>query len=233
MVIKSTDIALKRKIKTIAFDVYGTLIDTNGVYLVLEKSIGKTAELFMNTWRAKQLEYTFRRGLMQNYVDFETCTSQAFDYTAELYSLNFDSHEKTKIIDEYFYLPAFPDVIPGLSLLKSMNCRLFAFSNGKSETVSKLLKNADIREYFDGVISVDEVKSFKPNPAVYSHLLRSTQTISEGIWLISSNPFDVIGAVSNGLLSAWIQRSKTIFDPWEIEPTAILQSVLDVAELVK
>ena len=54
---------------TIGFDVYGTLIDTHGVVVVLREHLGERAAQFSSLWRDKQLEYSFRRGLMQNYRD--------------------------------------------------------------------------------------------------------------------------------------------------------------------
>ncbi len=69
-------------VTTLAFDVYGTLIDTNGVIIALEKHVGNKASEFSRTWREKQLEYSFRRGLMQNYENFDICTSNALDYTS-------------------------------------------------------------------------------------------------------------------------------------------------------
>jgi 2-haloacid dehalogenase len=59
---------------TLAFDVYGTLIDTAGVTQALEKYVGDKASAFSSLWREKQLEYSFRRGLMQNYQSFAVCT---------------------------------------------------------------------------------------------------------------------------------------------------------------
>jgi 2-haloacid dehalogenase len=64
---------------TIAFDVYGTLIDTNGVVSRLREWIGSQAEVFSQTWRSKQLEYSFRRGLMRRYENFAVCTRQALE----------------------------------------------------------------------------------------------------------------------------------------------------------
>ena len=64
---------------TIAFDVYGTLIDTTGIVAALDARLGAQAGAFSDLWRAKQLEYSFRRGLMQNYRDFSVCTRQALD----------------------------------------------------------------------------------------------------------------------------------------------------------
>jgi hypothetical protein len=78
----------KREVKqmaiTLAFDVYGTLINTHGVLTALEGLVGDRAKAFSNTWRDKQLEYSFRKGLMQNYETFAVCTSQALDYTLRL-----------------------------------------------------------------------------------------------------------------------------------------------------
>ena len=59
---------------TIAFDVYGTLIDTDGVVYQLREWIGSQADVFSQTWRSKQLEYSFRRGLMRRYENFAVCT---------------------------------------------------------------------------------------------------------------------------------------------------------------
>ena len=61
---------------TIAFDVHGTLIDTDGVVSRLREWIGSQADVFSQTWRSKQLEYSFRRGLMRRYENFAVCTRQ-------------------------------------------------------------------------------------------------------------------------------------------------------------
>ncbi len=66
---------------TLAFDVYGTLIDTHGMVSELREFAGERAGEFSRIWREKQLEYSFRRGLMQNYETFAVCTRHALDYT--------------------------------------------------------------------------------------------------------------------------------------------------------
>ena len=101
---------------------------------------------------------------------------------------------KKELISAYNVLPAFDDVEAGLAQAKKAGFRMFAFSNGSVEAVEALLNNAGIRGYFLGVVSVDEMKSYKPNPGVYSHFLRRAGAVGANAWLISSNPFDVIGA---------------------------------------
>ena len=218
---------------TLAFDVYGTLIDTHGILSKLEKIIGAKGKEFSHAWREKQLEYSFRRGLMQNYENFAVCTRQALDYTCKYYKVSFTKEQKHELLDDYRELPAFEDVEDGLAHLKGANFRLYAFSNGSADTVETLLITAGIRDSFLGVVSTDDLKSFKPNPAVYSHFLRKSDSSGSNAWLISSNPFDVIGAISAGMKAAWVQRSRdTIFDPWGIEPTITVKSLVELHDKI-
>jgi hypothetical protein len=61
-------------VTTLAFNVYGTLINTRDVSDLLEIFVGTQSSFFMETWRSKQLEYSFRHGLMKDDVDFLECT---------------------------------------------------------------------------------------------------------------------------------------------------------------
>ena len=122
---------------TIAFDVYGTLIDTDGVVDRLREWIGSQAETFSQTWRSKQLEYSFRRGLMRRYENFAVCTRQALDYCCAEYDVSFSAEQKDALLQSYRALPAFGDVEESLFGLKAEGHRLFAFSNGTSEAVQE------------------------------------------------------------------------------------------------
>lgn len=216
---------------TIAFDVYGTLIDTDGVVSVLHTMIGDKARQFSQTWREKQLEYSFRRGLMQNYENFAVCTEQALNFTCSYHKIELGKAQKNRLLDSYKTLPAFHDVKEGLLRLKKEKYRLFAFSNGKKEAIETLLINAGIKDLFQGIVSVDDLRSFKPNPAVYSHFLRESNASGSQAWLVSSNSFDVIGAISAGMKAAWVQRSKeSVFDPWGIEPTLTVEDLGELSE---
>ncbi|MDT8429770.1 MAG: haloacid dehalogenase type II [Pseudomonadales bacterium] len=218
---------------TIGFDIYGTLINTDGVVTTLQEFMGAEAGVFAQTWRSKQLEYTFRRGLMQNYRDFAVCTSQALDYSCLAHGQRLSVEQKKELLAVYRRLPAFDDVQDGLSRLQAQQHRLFAFSNGSAEAVRALLDSAGISAFFAGVVSTEDLRSFKPNPAVYSHFLRQSGACGSNAWLVSSNPFDVIGAISAGMKAAWLKRSpKAIYDPWETEPTLTIGSLAELSEQV-
>lgn len=211
---------------TLALDVYGTLIDTSGVLHTLENLIGDKAIVFSNTWRDKQLEYSFRRGQMDLFVDFSVCTKDALEYSCLLHKVNLSSTQKEEIMQVYKVLPAFSDVSTALRGLKEAGHNLFAFSNGSKAAVSNLLRNANVIELFDGVISVETVGTFKPSPKVYAHFNESTNSNKSDTWLISGNPFDVLGALNYGMHSAWVRRSPSaIFDPWSIKPSTIVKDL--------
>jgi len=223
-------------IKTFAFDVYGTLIDTTGISIELEKLVGKKANAFSDRWRDKQLEYSFRRGLMQDYENFAVCTKDALDHTDSVFQTALTQQQKQSLLESYRVLPAFNDVVSSLTLLKKAGARMYAFSNGTANAVENLLKNAEIHHFFIDVISTDEVESFKPNPKVYQHFLSRAGSKAENTWLISSNPFDVLGSLSCDFQSAWLQRSPAaIFDPWgtnKTKPSKVIHSLSDLQELV-
>ncbi len=216
---------------TLAFDVYGTLIDTAGVVTGLHRLVGDRATELSTLWRNKQLEYSFRRGLMQNYADFSVCTRQALDWSCNALGIPLAAPDREELLAGYRRLPAFPEVMEALPALAEAGHRLFAFSNGKASDVASLLEHAGIAHHFRDVISTGEISSFKPNPAVYAHFLRRAGAAGATAWLISSNPFDVIGALSAGMRAAWVRRSTTSsFDPWEFTPTLTVTSLLELRQ---
>jgi 2-haloacid dehalogenase len=205
----------------LAFDVYGTLIDTQGVTIELERRLTDASKAgeFARRWRDKQLEYSFRHGLMGAYVAFSDCTREALVFVDRALQTGLYDNDRDHLMAVYGELPAFEDVVPALDQLRDAGIRCVAFSNGAADAVSKLLIRAGVESHMDDVISADEVKRFKPDPAVYSHLRSRLETRPEQTWLVSSNPFDVIGATHAGLRSAWIRRSSDApFDPWGVEP---------------
>ncbi len=217
---------------TLGFDIYGTLIDPYGVTEKLGEYMDYQVE-FSRIWRDKQLEYTFKRGLMRRYENFAVCTRNALDYTNSLLQTGLTDEAKQTLMETYRVLPAFDDVVDSLKVSKDAGFRLFGFSNGLQSAVQGLLENAGISHYFDGVVSVDDLQTFKPNPDVYHHFIDKTGAEPGNAWLVSSNPFDVQGAINIGMKAAWLQRShNVVFDPWGIEPTIQIRSLAELPELI-
>jgi len=219
---------------TLAFDVYGTLINTSGVFDKLNHMITDGAEPFMKLWRQKQLEYSFRRGLMRQHTDFSVCTRDALSYCCTSLEVPLTQEQKDDLLQKYTTLPIFEDVKNCLNACREAGHDLYAFSNGSAAAVKQLLEHAGIIELFDGIVSTEEVHMFKPSPDVYRYFTAHTGAGTSDTWLISGNSFDVMGARACGWNAAWVQRSDDVtFDPWnEFEPTVVIHHLNELPDVL-
>ena len=218
----------------LAFDVYGTLINTSGVFDKLNRMITDGAEPFMKLWRQKQLEYSFRRGLMRQHTDFSVCTRDALSYCCKSLEVPLTQEQKDDLLQSYTTLPIFEDVKNCLIECRQAGHDLYAFSNGSASAVNQLLEHTGIIELFDGIVSTEEVHMFKPSPDVYRYFTAHTGASTSDTWLISGNSFDVMGAKACGWNAAWVQRSGDVtFDPWdEFEPTAVIHHLNELPDVL-
>ncbi len=214
----------------IGFDIYGTLVDPLEMNGHLRPMVGDLADRFAEIWREKQVEYAFRRGLTGRYEDFGVCTRQALRYAMRALKTDLREEDQERLLSEYQRLEAFPDVVTGLETLQSQGHQLAAFSNGSEAAVRSLLDHAAVLPLLDQVVSVDNLRTFKPDPRVYAYLgERLGRPVGE-TWLVSSNPWDVIGAKSAGLRAAWVRRKPdAVYDPWGVEPDLVAANLSDLA----
>lgn len=215
----------------LGFDVYGTLVDPLALAEPLQALVGEQAIRFAELWRSKQLEYSFRRGLMRRYADFDVCTRQALRYTQQALRCALPESDQDRLLEAYLYLPLFPEVAASLTALKAQGHQLVAFTNGVEASIRALLTNADVLCQLEDVVSVDDLRTFKPDPAVYAHLARRTEHLPSETWLVSSNAWDVIGAKAAGLRAAWVKRQPdAVFDPWGVEPDVVVGGLDELAD---
>jgi 2-haloacid dehalogenase len=227
-------VPIERPNPVLAFDVYGTLIDPFHMEEHLRDAFGEKAKEASELWRSKQIEYSFRRALMKKYRPFDACTAQALRFVSEQFGIFLSEKTQANLLSKYQQLPAYPDVTAALAELAAQGFTIAACSNGTETAVRAVLEHAGILPRFSKIVSVDPLHTFKPDPAVYEYLVAELRTRREMIWLISSNPFDVIGAKACGLRTAWVQRDpKRVFDPWEFEPDAIVHSLAELKEILK
>ena len=136
-------------------------------------------------------------------------------------------------MDAYLTLAAFPDVMPGLQQLKAQGLRLAILSNGEPKMLQSAARHAGIGGILDAIISVDEIKVFKPSPRVYALASSHLNAAPDEIGFVSSNNWDVNGAGSAGLTAFWIQRAAAE-PPEELDyPAArVVHAISDLPALV-
>ena len=181
------------------FDAYGTLFDVHSVMRRCESFYpGKHVEL-SRLWRAKQLEYTWQRSLMQRYVPFSTVTREALAYAC--------------------------------AALAQLGKKQAILSNGSPDMLFPLVEHSGLK--LDAVISVDELKIFKPAPQVYELAVTKLNTEKSRIAFVSSNCWDALGAKSYGFNVYWINRTGAPIDRLGFQPDGVLSSLKDIAQFSK
>jgi 2-haloacid dehalogenase len=205
------------------FDAYGTLFDVHSVAARCEASWpGKGAQVSA-LWRAKQLEYTWQRSLMQRYVPFSTVTREALAYACEALGLELSVAQMEGLMAEYLDLAAYPEAAETLKKLKTRRAIL---SNGSPDMLLPLVKNSGFA--LEAVISVDEVKVYKPAPAVYELAVKKLNTRSIGF--VSSNCWDAMGAKSFGFEVFWVNRSGAPPDRLGFKPDRVLGNLNEILQ---
>lgn len=204
-------------VHTLTFDAFGTILDLGGSHapplteFLRSKGSPLPAEELWARWRSRQR--------IEQYQDNQFCTGhfgyldssrRALLYTLRAARLPFDDADVTRIMAGWQELNPFPDAVPGLRRLKS-RFKLVILSNGERDYLAHLVANR-IRYDFDGVISVQDVGVFKPNPQVYRYAARVLGAEPGELLMVSSNSFDVVGARASGYRGAYVNRYDLPYD---------------------
>ena len=210
--------------KALVFDAYGTLYDVHSVARRSDELWpGRGAQL-SQLWRTKQLEYTWLRSLMGRYVPFSQVTREALVYSCQALGLPIDTDGQQSLMREYLSLSLYPDVKS--FLLSCPVGKRAILSNGSPDMLEPLVANSGLS--FDAVLSVDEVKLFKPVPSVYQLAVERLGVKKEEIGFVSSNCWDAAGAKSFGFRVWWINRGGAPVDRLGFPPDAILSTLGDL-----
>jgi 2-haloacid dehalogenase len=209
------------------FDAYGTLFDVHAAIARHRAAAGADADRFSEIWRTKQLEYTWTLTLAGHYVDFWTLTERALDFAfARVPSV--DRALRPKLLDAYLTLDAFADARAALSDLKAKGARLAILTNGTPRMVTAAVEAAGIADLLDAVLSVDTARRYKPRPEVYALATEALHVKPADVAFVSSNRWDVMGAVSFGFKAFWINRARM---PDEYADFAPLRQIASLAAL--
>ena len=217
-------------IKAIIFDAYGTLFDVNSAAEKCKNKIGDKWELFANYWRTTQLEYTWLRSLMDRYQDFWKITEESLDKSMKVF--NIDASMKDELLDLYKVLSTFPEVKETLKKLKEKKYKLAILSNGTQSLLDELVNSNDLESIFDDVLSIEEVKIYKPHPNVYNIPIKKYQIKKNQFAYLSSNTWDVSAAGNFGFNAVWVNRNKNIFDNLDYKPLTEINKLSDLNNIL-
>lgn len=207
--------------RVIAFDVFGTLIDTNGLTTQLIPFCGEQAPSISQRWRQIQVDYLIRRAAMMRYIDFDTLTADALHHALAEGRIFVSKSDQAQICAAIPQLPCQPDTLATLQRLRANGWRCVVFSNATPQTLTTLMAHNQLTDVLDDVISVAPFKRYKPHPDIYHALAVHCGARRDHIWLASGNHWDVTGAVNAGLHGAWITTPETPDIRWDDIPVDV------------
>ncbi|PCH38876.1 haloacid dehalogenase [Wolfiporia cocos MD-104 SS10] len=229
----------------LAFDIYGTILDTSSITSGIETHLGLSSEKagqLSQLWRRYQLEYTWRLNSMGLYEPFDVVTRSSLKHAAAESKVSLDDKAISALMETYSRLLPFDDAVPAFRTLTALpNVEVAMFSNGTEEMVATALQAALPEELLPAPLHiVGAVKRYKPAREVYEMLLQkvskhpgATERAAD-VWLVSGNPFDVTGARAAGLGAIWVDRGGsgwTDHIPLPSEGLGPLRVVRDLGEI--
>lgn len=216
--------------RIILFDVNETLLDLS----VLQPQFDRVFEdaLVIQEWFSILLHTSTVSTLVDAYHDFGTLAGSALQVVAARRGIELAEDERRAILGTIRELPPHPDVIPSLERLRTAGFRLATLTNSAPEVVADQISHAGLTEFFEQMISVDEVRAYKPAPQPY-HLAASKLGVGvEQVRLIAAHDWDVFGALRAGCRAGFIARRGRIYHPLYDAPDVMGPDLIKVTDQI-
>lgn len=219
-------------VTTIVFDAYGTLFDVAGAARMAAAlpdgaALAQAWPRLAEDWRRKQLEYTWQRAMTGQHAPFDIVTADALDWAMAAQNLA-DPALRARLLALYDRLPAYPEVTEALTHLKATGYRLAILSNGSPAMLAAATAAAGIADTFETVLSVEQVRIYKPSAQVYGLVERVMQVAPSRVMFVSANGWDIAGAGHFGFRTAWVNRTDAPQDRLPHRPQHVITSLTDL-----
>ena len=198
-------LAGRRQFQAIACDAF-VIFDPRPVAALAEQLFpGKGGEL-LKLWRARQFEYQWLHALAAHYADFQQATDEALVFAANELQLTLPRATRTRLVQAYSELRAWPDVAPALAAFKDAGIRVALLSNMTAAMLAANMENAGLQGAFAHVLSTDRIRAYKPEPRAYQMAVDAFALPAEAIVFAAFAGWDAAGARWFGYPTFWVNR---------------------------
>lgn len=229
---------LRREIKVLVFDQYGTIVDmqkglTDAVTPFLkQKGWDGKPNSFVTWWRRTHFENSMIDALCdRGHTPYRQIGHRAVSYVMDRCGITYTQAEVQWLVSQIESLKPFPDVVTALQSLRASGYKLVILSNGDPD----MLKAAGphIGFPFDKVISVAEAGYFKPHWKTYAKAEELMGEDRSSCLFVANHAFDCVGARSYGMRAAFIDRRKRPFGETQHAPDLIVANFAELAEAMR
>ena len=228
---------LKRDIKVITFDQYGTVVDmqkdlTEKARPFLEnKGWDGEAHQFVTWWRRTHFENSMIDALCdRGHTPYRQVGHRAVSHVMDRAGIAYTQDEVAFLVSQIETLKPFPDVIEALERLRKKGFKLAILSNGDRDMLEAAKPHIGFQ--FDETISVQEAGYFKPHWKSYAKAEEILDEERTAILFVANHPFDCIGAKAFGMRTAFIDRRKRPFGQEPQQPDIIVADFKELADVL-
>ena len=207
----------------VAFDVVETLFSLEPVRQRLEAAGG--GPMGLDVFFSRMLRDAFALVASGGYCPFPELAAAALAATLP------DAGDDTRgyVLAGFSELPAHPDAEPAMERLAAAGMPIMCLTNGGASATTSLLERNGLDRYVEQVVSVEEVKAWKPVPVPYHHAAVVAGVAPHELALIAVHAWDCHGAHRAGLLTGWASRLEghfaPIFDPPDVSGADLVEVV--------
>jgi 2-haloacid dehalogenase len=230
--------APKADVKVLAFDVFGTVVDWRGgvaaevAAIAKERRVSVDAGAFADAWRSKYLPYLLRirNGEMPWQVLDGVHRASLRELVTEMSIQSLTEADLDRLVHAWHHLPAWPDSVEGMSRLRR-GYVLTTLSNGGMAHLVELNRASHLP--FDCVLSVELVRTYKPDPRVYRLVSELLAVRPEESMMVASHAYDLAAAAELGMRTAFVRRVQEWgtgkAEPIDISVDIVADDFLDLA----
>ncbi len=215
---------------TILFDINETVLDLGSLRPKFAAALGDAD--VTATWFAMLLHSSTVCALTGVETRFADLAGSMLDALAARRGQSLSDRERADILGGFASLPPHPDITPALQRLRSAGYRTVAFTNSSLDLVTRQITNAGLSDHYDEIVSVEVTGTFKPDPRVYRFVAERLDRPIGELRLIATHDWDTHGAMSAGMLAAYIDRSGAPYHPLYRRPDVCAADMGEVVERI-
>ena len=188
----------------IAFDVIETLFPIEPLGARFQV-IGLPAEA-LRLFFAQMLRDAFALEATARYRPFRELATASLEVTLANHGARADKAKISHVLEGFSELAAHSDVRPAFERVRAAGVRIMTLTNGGADNTKRLLSRAGLQDFVEKVVSIDEVRRWKPNREVYLQAARAAGVEPSRLGMVAAHAWDTHGAKQAGLATAWVRR---------------------------
>jgi 2-haloacid dehalogenase len=212
------------------FDVNETLLDLGALDPHFKRVFGDAG--VRRVWFLQLLQSALVATVTGAYSNFGQIGGAALEMVAEREGVNISDEDKQKILGGMRELPPHPEVAEALDRLRDAGLRLATLTNSTRQVAEAQMNNSGLRDYFEQVLSADEVRRLKPAPEPYRMAAESLGVEVGQVRLVAAHAWDVAGALRAGCAAAFVARPGMVLDPLVERPDVVGADLREVADRI-